>query len=392
MKSGVLKRVLAMTAASVLSVTTLAGCGSQAADTEGKSSKSSSSANGGTILWMSNLSSGPQYEAMVAYGTKICEEMGYNLKIVYGDGFNDPDGNLTAVKNGMTSDVVGILVSQDGGIQAIMDEYPDLPVAAFNTDMNSVFSEDANIASNAAVKDYPNFLGTIADGHINGADTAKQNFDYVVSQGYDKIGVVTFPGYAYPNLQEASDEIVKLCKEAGIEIVGGVVTLEFQPLDESYFQEADRDDLDALVALCAGTTFVYPTMVQAKGDKLCAADTKLITSGFDNDPSLVEDIGEDGTIGYLSISPCENIAYGLTLIDKAVKGEMYDDFVCERIDSAEYVIDSKEDIDNVTSKSILANNDYNDASVKYEDLQACNSFEDLKALFHSEQVMVDALK
>ena len=113
--------------------------------------------------------------------------------------------------------------------------------------MNSVFSEDANIASNAAVKDYPNFLGTIADGHINGADTAKQNFDYVVSQGYDKIGVVTFPGYAYPNLQEASDEMVKLCNEAGIEIVGGVVTLEFQPLDESYFQEAGRDDLDALV-------------------------------------------------------------------------------------------------------------------------------------------------
>lgn len=392
MKAKLFKRVLAMTAATVLSVATLVGCGSASESASGEAASNTAATDGGTILWMSNLSSGAQYDAMVAYGTKLCEQMGYNLKIVYGDGFNDPDGNLTAVKNGMTSDVKGILVSQDGGIQAIMDEYPDIPVAAFNTDMNSVFSEDANIASNAAVKDYPNFLGTIADGHIDGADTAKQNFEFVKEQGYDKIGVVTFPGYAYPNLQVAADTMVSLCDEAGVEIVGGVVTLEFQPLDESYFQEAGRDDLDCIVALCAGTTFVYPTMVQAKADGLCSADTKLVTSGFDSDPSLIADIGEEGTIGYLSISPCENIGYGLTLLDKAIKGEMYDDFVCERIDSAEYVIDSKEDIDNVMSKSVLANNDYNDAQISYEDLQACESFADLQALFHSEQIMVDALK
>lgn len=124
------------------------------------------SAEGGTIMWLSNLSSGIQYEATRDYLTAICEKLGYKFTIVYGDMFNDAAGNLTAVSNGMTNDVVGLIASQDGGIAAIMEQYPELSVAGYATDMISVFAPGG--ANEAALKN-EKFLGTICDGYQNGA-------------------------------------------------------------------------------------------------------------------------------------------------------------------------------------------------------------------------------
>ena len=47
----------------------------------------------GTIMWLSNLSSGAQYDAAVAYLTAICDALGYEFTVVYGDPFNDAAGN-----------------------------------------------------------------------------------------------------------------------------------------------------------------------------------------------------------------------------------------------------------------------------------------------------------
>ena len=387
MKKNVLKKVLALVFVLALAVGTLAGCEKSG---NGDNGGGSSEASTGTIMWLSNLSSGAQYEAQKAYAEYLCEQMGYDFKVVYGDAMNDPDGNLTAVKNGMTSDVVGLIASQDGGIANIMDEYPDLWVVGHNSDFNSIYSDNPQAATSAAAKDKDKWLGTLADGHIDGNDTAQQMFDYIQSQGWKSVGIVSFPGFAYPNLQVASAKLVELCQAAGIQVPGGPVEIMFQPLEESYFQEAGRNDLDAVVALCAGTQFVYATLLQAKGDGLCAADTKLVTSGFDSDPSLIADIGENGTIAYLTISPNEDIAYGLTLLDKAIKGEMYSDFVAERIDAAEYVIDSADDINNVMEKTMMGTGDPADAQVSFEELQAITSFADLQALFLG--ISVDGIK
>ena len=104
-------------------------------------------------MWLSNLSSGPQYEAQKAYAEYLCDQMGYDFKVVYGDSQNDPDGNLQAVKNGMTSDVVGLILSQDGGVANIMEEYPDLWVVGHNSDFNSIYSDIPQVATSASVKD-----------------------------------------------------------------------------------------------------------------------------------------------------------------------------------------------------------------------------------------------
>ncbi len=391
MRKEFLRKVVGTALAAAMTVSVLAGCSNSASEAAVNGASRASDSNG-TIMWLSNISSGAVYDAQYAYGKYMADSMGYDFKVVYGDSYNDPNGNLTAVKNGMTKDVVGIVTCQDGGIKSIMDEFPDIPVVGFNADMESVFFDNSELAVNESVKAYDMFLGTIADGHINGNDTAKQYYNYVKEQGWKKIGVLTFPGYAYPHLQEAAQEIEKLCADGGIEIVGGVVTLEFQPLDESYFQEEGRDDLDGVLAFCAGTMFVYPTMIQAKTDKLCNERTKLVTGGFDNDPSLVSDIGEDGTIALISLSPAENMGYSMELLDRKIKGEMYDDFTCERIDSIEYVIDSKEDIDNVMSKSLMGKGDAKEAQLTYEDIENCSSYKELQELFMSEQLTVDALK
>lgn len=433
MKGKMIKKITAVALAAMLALGTLAGCGGdnsgaatqggndttgqketqaaggetqgQGSTTAGDASQGSSAAsNGGTIMWLSNISSGIAYDVAVNYATMICDELGYKFQVVYGDTFNDPAGNLNAVKNGMTSDVVGLIMSQDGGIKDIMAEYPDLYVAGYNTDMLSVFAEDGDnkdVASNAK------FLGTICDGHYDGTLIGKDYAQAVIEKGYKKVATVMFPAYAYPMLPVADaafrEEIAKYNETAAdedkIEIVGDAKVLEFSPLDESFFLEEGNGDLDAIAAFCAGTDFVYPTMKSAMANGSCAADTKLITGGFNNDASIVADIGGDGVIQYIAISPAEDMAWPLIMLDNALNGKMYSDFTAaERIDPTTYVIDTKEKIDNVMAKSMAGTADVTKAQLTMDDLKNVMTrfnpdatYADLIALFKSDKLSTDAL-
>lgn len=333
--------------------------------------------------------------------------MGYKFTIVYGDGFNDAAGNLTAVQNGMTNDVVGIIASQDGGIAAIMEQYPNVYVAGYNSDMTSVFSEGG---ANASVLSNDHFLGTICDGFADGANMGHQYFEVVKEKGWKKISAINFPGYAFPN-QIAAVEAFKAdldtynatAAEADqITLVGEPLTLEFQPLADSYFLEDGMDDLDGIVAFCAGILFVYPTLVTAKMNGFARMDTQMITGGFDNNADIVADIGdvEDGkTIGWICVAPAEDPAYALVLLDNAISGNQFPDFVMERVDSASYVIDSTEDINNAMTKSLLGTGKVEYAQISVDDVLQLTvrfnpdaTYQGLKDIFHSEQVAVDALK
>ncbi|MBN2221978.1 MAG: sugar ABC transporter substrate-binding protein [Vallitaleaceae bacterium] len=357
--------------------------------------------DGGTIMWLSNLSSGVAYETAVNYATMICEELGYEFQVVYGDPYNDPAGNLSAVKNGMTKDVVALIASQDGGIKDIMAEFPELYVAGYNTDMLSVFGEGAAAAE---LLNNDRFLGTICDGEYDGRITGQQMAAAVIEKGYKKISTIMFPGFAYPNLvaAEASfrEEIARYndSTESDIEIVGDTKVLEFQPLEEAWFLEG-RDDLDGIVAFCAGVLFVYPTMKSAIVNGSCSPNTKLITGGFDTDEAIVADIGDEGVIQYLNFSPTENIAWSLIMIDNAIGEKMYSDFPgAERIASIPYVIDSKMDIENVMTKSMNGTADVTLTQLGFEEIKGLLTrftpdaqYSDLKTMFLSNQLSVDAL-
>lgn len=405
MKKNLVKRVFAVAVAVAMTIGCMAGCGNKAATGDAGSTATAAAGEGGTIMWLSNLSSGQQYDTSVAYLTAICDKLGYKFSVVYGDTFNDAAGNLSAVKNGMTSDVKGIIASQDGGLLSIMEEYPDLYVAGYNTDMNSVYSDGGE---NAACLDNDHFLGTIVDGHANGEDIAQQYFDITVEQGFNKVAVVNFPPYAYPGLGVAAETYTKLVDEYNttaadadkIEIVGETTTLEFAPLEDSWFLEDGHDDLDCVVAMCAGTQFVYPALSTAIANGTCSADTKMISSGFDVDDAIVSAIGEDGTIAALEFSPAEDPAYAIVLLDNAISGKQYADWSNERVDSFGYRVDSKEDIDNVMTKSMCGTADVSLAQISVDDVaNLCvknnpdATYADLINILHDEKVIsVDALK
>ena len=315
--------------------------------------------------------------------------------------FNDAAGNLTAVSNGMTTDVVGLVASQDGGIAAVMEQYPELYVAGYNTDMTSVFTAGG---ANEAVLSNPKFLGTICDGFQDGADMGHQYFEVVKEKGWTKVSVVNFPGYAYPNQTAAVNafmadvEAYNATAENKINVVSDPLTLEFQPLADSYFLEDGHDDLDAIVAFCAGIDFVYPTMVTAKLNGFCDMRTVMITGGFNNNADIVADIGEDRNIGWICISPSEDPAYAMVLLDNAISGNQFADFAVERIDSKPYVIDSVADINAAMTVGMIGTGDVTKAQVSVDDvLNLCVRFNaeatyaGLKELFASEQVTVDAL-
>lgn len=360
----------------------------------------------GAIMWLSNLSSGIQFETTRDYLQALCDKMGYQFTIVYGDGYNDAAGNLTAVSNGMTSDVVGLIVSQDGGLASIMEQYPELYVAGYNTDMTSVYGEGG---ANAAVLTKDHFLGTICDGFQDGANMGHQYFNAVKEKGYKRIAVINFPGYAYPNQVAAVTAFTAdleaynaaAADDAKITLVGEPLTLEFQPLADSFFLEDGMDNLDCIVAFCAGLQFVYPTMQTAKGNGFCRADTQMITGGFDNNADIVADIGSvaDGkSIGWICISPAEDPAYALVLLDNAISGAQFADFAVERVDSASYIIDSTEKINAAMTKGMVGSGDVALAQVSVDEvLTLCTrfnpdaTFAGLKELFASEQVMSDML-
>lgn len=375
-------------------------------NTQGSNATANTSTdNKGTIIWLSNLSSGTQYDGTINYTKALSEELGYKVKVVYGDMYNDPAGNLTAVRNGMTNDVVAIIASQDGGMKDIMQEYPELYVAGYNTDMRSVFVEGG---SNQEVLNNEKFLGTIADGFTNGALLGQQYANAVIEKGYKKVSVVIFPEYAYPNLNEANlafraaiEEYNSSAADADkIEIVGDTKVLEFAPLESSYFLEAGNNELDAIVGFLAGTDFLYPTMKSAIQNGTANSNMKLLTAGFNTDSEIVADIGGEGVIQFLSISPGENVAWPIIMIDNALHGKVYSDFTkAEAIDSLPYEIASKEDIDNVITKGLTGTADASLAQISIDEIKQVMTrynenatYSELKELFQSDKLSVAELK
>ena len=336
----------------------------------------------GKILYLSNLNSGAQYEFYVAYLNMMAEQLGYTVEIVYGDGFNDPAGNLKNVKNAYTSDVVGLISCMDGGLINIMEEYPDLWVVGFFSDFDNVFNEGG---TSAGVLEKDHFLGLMGDNYISGTAVGEAYAEEVIARGYKKISTCIFPVYAYPKHTEADAafrayiENYNATAAEPIEIVGEATVLNFTPLETNYFFEDGNDDLDCIVGFCAGTTFVYPTVVEAKAMGICKDDMQIITGGFDNDPDLMADCGDDKNIVRLTTAAFESIIWPMAMIDAAISGNMYKDYPgVERMDSGIMTINSTEKFEAVVNNSPMGATNDADRLAK-----AQASWDDMKDYFTS---------
>lgn len=372
-----MKKAIALILALIM-VLALAACGSSNSSAPADSDESSASApaagDKGKILYLSNLNSGCSYDFYVSYLPMICEKLGYKFEVVYGDMFNDPAGNLAAVKNAYTSDVVGLIACEDGGLGSIMEEYPDLYVVGCLSDMDSVFGENP---VNAALLENDHFLGNLSDGLVDPTEQARGYFDEVVARGYKKISIMNFPVYAYPKQTAIAANFIQMVEEYNataaepIEIVGEPVVLQFTPLEDSYFMEKENQDLDAIVGICAGTTFIYPTMLAAKSNGTINANMQLITGGFENDPDLLADCGDDKTIVYLSISTVESVLWPVAMLDAAISGTMYPDFTGpESINPGICTINSTEEFEAMANNSPIGLTvDVDKAQVQWDDMK-----------------------
>ena len=331
----------------------------------------------GKILYLSNLNSGAQYEFYVAYLNMMAKELGYTVEIVYGDSFNDPAGNLKNVKNAYTSDVVGLISCMDGGLINIMEEYPDMWVVGFFSDYDNVFNPGGT-SEGILKKDH--FLGLMGDNYISGVALGEAYAQEVIDRGYKRVSTCIFPVYAYPKHTVADkafrDYIEKYNETAAekIELVGDATVLNFTPLETNYFFEDGHDTLDCIVGFCAGTTFVYPTVVEAKAMGICKDDMQIITGGFDNDPDLMADCGDDKNIVRLTTAAFESIIWPMAMMDAAVSGKMYKDYPgVERLDSGIMVINSTAKFEAVINNSPMgATNDEDrlgKAQAKWDDMK-----------------------
>ena len=336
----------------------------------------------GKILYLSNLNSGAQYEFYVAYMNMMAKELGYTVEIVYGDSFNDPAGNLKNVKNAYTSDVVGLISCMDGGLINIMEEYPDMWVVGFFSDYDNVFNPGGT-SEGILKKDH--FLGLMGDNYISGVALGEAYAQEVIDRGYKRVSTCIFPVYAYPKHTVADkafrDYIEKYNETAAekIELVGDATVLNFSPLETNYFFEDGHDNLDCIVGFCAGTTFVYPTVVEAKAMGICKDDMQLITGGFDNDPDLMADCGDDKNIVRLTTAAFESIIWPMAMMDAAVSGKMYKDYPgVERMDSGIMVINSTAKFEAVINNSPMGATNDEDRLGK-----AQASWDDMKNYFTS---------
>ena len=352
------RTVLKMLAASLCLSVALTGCGgttdtNESAGTAGTSEAAetgdaAAATDGGTIMWMAHMNSGAGYESYRTYMEALCKEMGYDFTVVYGDSSNSASGNLDAVRNGMTDDVVGLVASMDGGLNSIMEEYPELYVVGAATDMRSVYGEGGE---SAACLEKDHFLGTIAEGYCNGAELGEMYAQQVIDGGYKKVKIIKFPDFAYPTQAESDAAFRAVIEEYNqtaaepIEIVGETITLQFTTLPDSFFLEEENEGLDCIVAMCSGTSFVYPTVVTAKANGTCDPDLKVITVGFNDDPSITADTGDDGTLASVYAAHMDAIsAYAILTLDNAIRGQQYSDFEPIQVDSQFFQIDTQEKV------------------------------------------------
>ena len=160
--------------------------------------------------------------------------------------------------------------------------------------------------------------------------------------------------------------------------------------------EEDHSDLDCIVAFC-DPGFVYSAMINARDMGLISDSTKLFAVGYLDDENFQADIGGEGTVQMIYTASPESITYCLAMIDNALNGLKYtDQDKYEEVDSPLYIIDSVEDIENVSTKSLLGVADFANCGVTVDQMKNVllrfnenATYNDLMDLMNSDSMTVD---
>ena len=120
---------------------------------------------------------------------------------------------------------------------------------------------------------------------------------------------------------------------------------------------------------------------------------KLLTSGFENDPDMMADVGT-GIVQVLDVNNFESLLFSIVMLDNALQGKQFADFTAsEVLDAAMLKITNVEIMQNIVNNSAQADADLSKLAVSLEDgkqyftrYNEDATYENLKALLASEQL------
>lgn len=266
---------------------------------------------------------------------------------------NDEALNVTKVQELIAAGCDGIIITMDGGMDAILAECRDAGVycAGYLCDFDNSYR---NNYDGVFKNEY--FLGTVADGGCG--DELKRGYDFFDSViEYNErtpdapirhVAMTTFPVFAFPYQQNFVQQFVEKVEEYNAANPDKAIEVDpfdeetdilmFRPMDSTYF--AKHPGIDAIISMCAGS-FVYPTMVSAG----VSGTMKLFAAGYNDGDDAV--FGSKGAYQQEIVCPVESITYPLVLLLNKINGAEYPDqpAEAERKSCSTLIINSDEDMD-----------------------------------------------
>lgn len=345
----IFKKISAILLAGVMAVSVV-GCGSSGGNAGGSSAAEGKACTIGVAFYQDT---GLAVDATKAYLESLSDTL--NVKFTYTVlTQTDEAANLTKIQELISSNVDGIICTMDLGMTSIIQECEAAGVylggylcdydTSFNTAYDQVFKSEY-------------FVGTATDGQ-NPDDVTigttmfnslieynERNADAPITH----VSMAIFPVWAFPAQLVGAEQFVAEVEAYNATAETPITVdpldeesdvLAFAPLDTTYF--AKHDGTQAIISFAAGTGFVYPTMVQAGVD----SSMKLFTTGFDGGEEANFGSAGNGTYQQNMVTAVESVTFPLVLLLNKINGVEFSDqpAEAERISTAQYVINSDEDL------------------------------------------------
>ncbi len=266
----------------------------------------------------------------------------------------DEAANVAAIQNLISAGVDGIICTMDLGTNAIIEEceMAGVYLAGYLCDYDVSYTQNFDRVFKSEY-----FLGTATDGQ-NPDDTtightmlsSLLEYNARAEKPLTHVSMAIFPAWAFPSQETGAKQFVEDVAKYNEtndpdilvdELDPALDVLMFTQMDTTYFSK--HTGIDGIISFAAGTSFVYPTMVQAGVDK----DIRLFTTGFEGGEE--NNFGTKGTQTFQQnmVSAVESITYPLVLILNKVNGVTFPDMpeTAERISTSQFCINSDEDLD-----------------------------------------------
>ncbi|MBQ9308950.1 MAG: hypothetical protein IJ229_13595 [Clostridia bacterium] len=266
----------------------------------------------------------------------------------------DEAANVTTIQNMIASGVDGIISTMDLGTNAIIEEceLAGVYLAGYLCDYDTSYTQNYDRIFKSEY-----FLGTATDGQNPDDVTIGETmlaslleYNERAETPITHVSMAIFPVWAFPSQLTGAMQFVAAV-EAYNETAETKITVDpldeevdvlmFSPIDTTYFSK--HPGIEGIISFAAGTSFVYPIMVQAGVD----SQIKLFTTGFEGGEE--NNFGTKGTQTFQQnmVSAVESVTYPLVLLLNKINGVSFPDMpeAAERVSTSQFCINSDEDLE-----------------------------------------------